>query len=607
MLNELKFVKSQLMEYLPELFARAFLYASPLDGESVPRVIGSGQPLNAGWEFVIQVACFQALVCYLYGFMSRKEFTKKQVGQFLLFGIPALILAMSEFQWELYASVRTTGWVWLGGAALLFMGFRHHLEVDPLAPKEDRPSEAEQIKEGKAREEAGTPLWFKLIFASLIALPALPLSGLAYGGMVMVLLCIFRVQSRRAWLIGLFVSVPYLTYGIVDKGIDFFGGPSLSTAPWVLILTYLLVAGLAFAGALAIQKLFVMGRDRQLAFLQMLPAMAVLMYSAHMQKRHVFSDLPVMGTGAKLVVWGGDDEAKASLKEMMAIYDDINEKLSLYVPESELNRMNREASKQEFLCSDLLWDNLMLSREMYQLSEGYFDVTVGPLMNLWGFYAKKGEAPSEQEIDEVMKHTGFDKLIFNEKMKTVKFSVPGMVVDFGGITKGYAVDEVCEMLMARGHERGLVDLGGNIRVLKTAPPEMKDYPLGLRHPRKQGIEMGEVRLLDNAISTSGNYERYVTYKGVRYPHIINPHTGRPHMGVDSVSIVSSEAVYADGLSTALFVGGPRLVEKVLQRFPDMGILMVKWDEKNELETLKLGEVFTSTELDLEQANKEQGE
>ena len=592
-------MKSQLMEYLPELIARAFLYASPFDGGSVPRVMGMAESWKPGWEFIIQVACLQALLCYLYTFFKNKEFTWKQGAMFLGFGLPALILSLSGFEWNLAPTVRNIGWVWLGSAALLFMGFRHHLEKDPLMPDEDRPSESDQIKDGKEREQAGTPLWFKLIFASLLALPALPLSGLAYGGLVMVLLCIFRVQSRRAWLMGLCVSVPYLLYEALIVGREFFGGPALQVEKWVLILTYLTTAALAYAGAFLIQKLFFMGRDRSLAFFQMLPAMGVLMFTAHMQKRYVYNDIPIMGTGAKLVVWGGEDESKLALKEMMRIYDEINQSMSLYIEDSELSRLNREAALKPFKCSQLLWDNIMLSKEMYELSEGYFDVTVGPMMRLWGFYVKKGNVPSEQEIEDVRKITGFDKLILNEADKTIKFSVPGMVIDFGGITKGYAVDLVCEMLEERGHERGLVDLGGNIRVLGTAPPELEDYPLGLRHPRDKKTEMGDVSLLGNAISTSGNYERFVTYKEVRYPHIINPHTGRPHMGMASVSVVSEQAVYADGLSTAIFIGGPNLIEKILKRFPDLGILTVNWNKDKKLETAKLGEVFAETKLNLE--------
>ena len=136
-----------------------------------------------------------------------------------------------------------------------------------------------------------------------------------------------------------------------------------------------------------------------------------------------------------------------------------------------------------------------------------------------------------------MELVGFDKVVLNEAEQTVFFKVKGLSLDFGGITKGYAIDKVAQVLHSRGINQGLVDLGGNIRVLSKAPPEKDSYPLGIRDPREWTKQIGRADMIDEAISTSGNYERFVEYKGKVYPHIINPKTGLPQQGIDSVTVI----------------------------------------------------------------------
>ncbi|EDM25343.1 thiamin biosynthesis lipoprotein [Lentisphaera araneosa HTCC2155] len=568
-------MKSQFIEFGLDLVARTFMYTVPYDGASVGVFLGKQANVQLTW--LAGAAGFQALFMYLFILSKRPEFTKQQWANFGLFSLPAVILVLFGTDWFPVFGARGHGWAWLGGAALLFMGFRQHLDSMQIPTNLWQAQKASK----EIEKHSGLSLSKKALVASLLALPFLGLNGITYAAAILVFLCIFRVDARRAWLVSLIISSPVLFMRQLSSSADFFNQQVPDFLP--IVLVYLVGTVLAFFGAVVTEKILLGGKERQLAFAQMIPAMLVLAFTAHFEKRHVFSGMPVMGTEAKLIVWGDEGKAQNVRNEMLEIYAKINDSLSLYQDDSEISLLNKSAHLEPVKCSDLLWENVILAKSMYDLTEGNFDVTVGPLMRLWGFYSKQGEAPSDQEIDEVLKITGFDKIVLDPEQKTVFFKVEGMVLDFGGITKGYAVDKVIEMLQKRGYERGLVDLGGNIRVLKESPPDREFYPMGIRDPRNQAHQITRVDMLNNAISTSGNYERYVTYKGVRYPHIINPKTGRPQMGVDSVSVICPEAVYADALSTAFFLGGEQLLNRLDGTFKELSVMMLDFDDKGQLE------------------------
>jgi FAD:protein FMN transferase len=579
------------MEWVLDLVAQTFMYAVPYDGASVGAFIAKQADAQLTW--LAGAAGFQALFLYLFIVSKRREFNKQQWINFLLFSTPAVILVFFGADWFALFGAREQGWAWLGGAALLFVGFRQHLDFMQIP----RTLRASQKASQEIEKHSGLSLSRKALVASLLSLPLLGLNGITYATGILVCLCIFRVNARRAWLASLIISAPVLFMQQVSASAEFFNQQVPAFLP--IVLVYIFGTILAFMGAIFTEKILLAGKERQLAFAQMIPAMLVLAYTAHFEKRHVYSGMPVMGTEAKLILWGDEGKSQNTRNEMLEIYAEINGALSLYQDDSEISLLNKSAHLKPVKCSDLLWENMVLAKYMYDLTEGNFDVTVGPLMRLWGFYSKKGEAPSEEEIDQVLKITGLDKVILNPENKTVFFKVEGMLLDFGGITKGYAVDKIIEMLKERGYERGLVDLGGNIGVLAESPPEREGYPMGIRDPRNKAQQITRVDMLDDAIATSGNYERFVIYKGVRYPHIINPKTGRPQMGVDSVSVICPEAVYADALSTALFLGGEPLLNRLEGTFKNLSVLMLDFDDQGQLEkSILRGPRFEANKLNL---------
>lgn len=236
----------------------------------------------------------------------------------------------------------------------------------------------------------------------------------------------------------------------------------------------------------------------------------------------------------------------AAFKEMQRI-----EKLfSKFDENSEVSRINKLAGREEVIVTKevlmLIQDSIYYS----SISEGAFDITIGPLMELWGFVRKKNSMPDSSSIEETLRDVGYKNIIINSEKQTITFLHEGIKIDFGGIAKGYAVDRAKDILLSHGIKNGMVNLGGNIFAFGE-----RDWRIGIQDPVNKGKLIGTLKLKNQAISTSGNYERFFESGGKRYSHIINPVTGWPSQGIISVTVVSNTAKEADALSTAIFVMG----------------------------------------------------
>lgn len=243
-------------------------------------------------------------------------------------------------------------------------------------------------------------------------------------------------------------------------------------------------------------------------------------------------------------------------------------------PESEISRLNAAAGERAFACSPLMWTMLTESRFAWEFSGGAFDITVKPLMDLWGFYRKRGKAPSEQEIAEAKKRVGFDKLIFDDGNRTVRFREKGMALDLGGIAKGFALDLAAEAVR---EGKGVLDLGGNLKFLPALPGGKKHfYSVGIKDPAAPERLYKYIKAEPGmSVSTSGNYERNVTYGGKTYGHIMDPEKGFPPQARHSVTVVCPSAMRADWLSTAVFLRGRKLAEKVEKEIPRSRVVIIE--------------------------------
>lgn len=309
-----------------------------------------------------------------------------------------------------------------------------------------------------------------------------------------------------------------------------------------------------------------------------------LLYVSLRDSRRMYGETLMFSTMSTFAELNFAHKEKMTVKNALtAAHEAIREvekTCNIFDPESELSRLNASAADEPFVCSDLLWDVLTHARAFYRDSGGLFDVTVDPLMKLWGFHSKRETLPSPEEIAEAKRLTGLDKVVFDDENHTVKFTVPGMSINLGGIAKGYALDRAADAARSVGVETGWIEIGGNILALPKKSGGGK-YAAGIRNPFSKDDLLGRTTLADAAISTSGNYERYVVIDGKQYTHIINPVTGLPVTDMDSVSVIVPDrgdvppGVASDAISTSIFIAGPDSVAAWMKRFPGLRVLIVR--------------------------------
>jgi len=240
--------------------------------------------------------------------------------------------------------------------------------------------------------------------------------------------------------------------------------------------------------------------------------------------------------------------------------------LSKYNEDSEIARLNKLG---ELEVSDETLYILRKAREFWQASDGAFDISVGPLVDLWGFTDKKYLVPEEKIIKKTLGLVGTDKIIFNPGNNVIKFKFRGMKIDLGAIAKGYALDRAVRRLRESGVKSCLINAGGNVYCL--GDKFGKPWNVAVKDPRRPGFTE-YLKLQDGAVATSGDYEQYFMHQEKRYAHIFNPKTGYPaQAGVVCVTVVAPDALTADALATAIFVLGKDKGLKLAERFQDVKI------------------------------------
>lgn len=267
----------------------------------------------------------------------------------------------------------------------------------------------------------------------------------------------------------------------------------------------------------------------------------------------------------------------AAFEELRKVQRTMNDR----DPNSELSLVNRTAFGQDVKASDGLFAVLCAAKQYSGLTDGAFDITVGPEVALWRSMAQTGISPAPEEIAEARKRVGYGKLILNPAEQTVRFAVEGMRLDLGGIAKGYAVDAAIGAMKEQGACGGMVDVGGNIRCFGTPPPPAKHWNIGIQNPRAEAL-IAEIRLDELAVATSGDYRRFVEKNGKRYSHILNPETGESAEELISVTIVAPSAMEADALSTAVSVLGREKGLALIESLPEAEAVFIAADRPEEL-------------------------
>jgi len=249
----------------------------------------------------------------------------------------------------------------------------------------------------------------------------------------------------------------------------------------------------------------------------------------------------------------------------------IESLLSKYDPDSEISILNRNGMLK---VSPETFEVISQAKDFYRFSAGAFDITVGPLMELWGFVDKDFRVPDQSEITRVMEVVGSDKIILRQEDNVVEFTLPGVEIDLGAIAKGYCLDQAVKKLKEAGIDSCMINAGGQVFCLgdKFGHP----WRVGVWDPQKK-IILGDLGLTDRCVSTSGDYQQYFIEAGKRYSHIIDPRTGYPATsGVISATVIADDALTADALSTAAFVLGAKDARSMVREiFPSVEIRFIE--------------------------------
>ncbi|MFA5231828.1 MAG: FAD:protein FMN transferase [Candidatus Omnitrophota bacterium] len=241
----------------------------------------------------------------------------------------------------------------------------------------------------------------------------------------------------------------------------------------------------------------------------------------------------------------------------------IENLLSKYIPESEISQLNRTGRLK--VSPDTFYI-IKRSKEFWQETEGAFDISVAPLVEIWGFSDQKHKVPSEGLIKDTLRLVGSDKIILHEKDNVVEFKLSGMKIDLGAIAKGYALDCAAVKLKENNISSCLINAGGQVYALGKGPEG--NWRVAIQNPRKRQVSKIIELEKEESVSTSGDYEQFFFDNGKRYCHILDPKTGYPVTNaISSVTVTTDSALEADALSTAIFVLGKEKEEELLKRFP----------------------------------------
>lgn len=246
---------------------------------------------------------------------------------------------------------------------------------------------------------------------------------------------------------------------------------------------------------------------------------------------------------------------------------------SRFLPDSDISRINRSAGIKCEKAGPETYEILSRALECSVISQGLFDITIGPLIDLWD-YKRIMEPPARNKIELVLPLVNYKDLKLDANKKTAALGISGQSVDLGGIAKGFSSDRFMEIFREYGVTSAFSNIGGNVSTLGSKP-DGSPWRVGIRHPRLNGL-LGAVEVAGKAVVTSGDYERYfIDREGRRFHHILNPITGYPaESGLVSVSIVADSAMTADALSTAVFVAGLERGLAIIEKYTQAEAVLV---------------------------------
>jgi len=291
----------------------------------------------------------------------------------------------------------------------------------------------------------------------------------------------------------------------------------------------------------------------------------------------------LMGTIVEITAVGDERDCQQAMKLAFDEIRRIDSLMNVHAEDSEISRINASAGKSAVEVGSDTLTVINQSLRFADLTDGALDITVAPLMDLWGFGGESTRVPLDDELKEKLSLVDYKKVHVDKDRSTVELP-SGMRIDVSGIAKGYAVDRAIQVLKDAGIRNAMVNAGGDIYALGS-PSKKKLWRIGIRHPRDNSDLLGILQLEDKAVATSGDYENFFEVDGKRYCHIIDTRTGRPVEGIMSVTIVADNTMEADALATAVFPLGPDDGMKLIESLEGVDGLIMTGKNEDDMKIL----------------------
>lgn len=265
----------------------------------------------------------------------------------------------------------------------------------------------------------------------------------------------------------------------------------------------------------------------------------------------------------------------------------IENLISDWIPSTQISQVNQNAGIKSVKVDDEVFELVERAIKISKLTHGAFDISYASMDKIWKFDGSMKEMPTPEAIKKSVEKIGYQKIVLDSSNKTIFLKDVGMKLGLGGIGQGYIADKIKELLLSKGCLSGIVNVSGDINTwgLQT---NGKPWTVGVVNPVNKNKVFATFPLVDSAVETSGNYEKYVTFNGIRYSHIIDPRTGYPTTGVVSVSVFAKQTEVADALATGVFVLGVEVGLNLVNQLKGIECIIV--DDK--------GKIFTSKGIDI---------
>lgn len=287
-----------------------------------------------------------------------------------------------------------------------------------------------------------------------------------------------------------------------------------------------------------------------------------------------------LDTVVDIKIYNPNNKSAEVIDKAMERIGALEEILSIHIEGSDLWKVKENAGIKPVEVSKETMEVMKASLKYSEYTNGLFDVTTGPLVDLWAINPPNGYVPTEEELQTTLSKVNYNNMIIDEENNTIFLKDKGMIANLGAIAKGYIADEVKEILVENDVKNAIINLGGNV-LLVGGKPDNSSFKIGVQDPNSdRGAYLGIIDDRDLSVVSSGDYERYFEVEGKRYHHILNPATGYPADNeIRQVTILSKLSVDGDGLSTSTFVLGLKDGMKLIESIDDVEGIFVTKDHK----------------------------